>query len=68
MLKISNKVQGLLVHSILKIMVQLQWLCELKNQQVAPPVLIFILAPNNFLYNHKGLFTLEFVSLVFFPY
>ena len=27
MLKISNKVQGLMVYSILKIMVQLHWLC-----------------------------------------
>ena len=35
---ISNKVQGLLVYSILKIMVQLHiWNSELEDQQDAPP-------------------------------
>ena len=38
LLKISNKVQGLLVYSILKIMVQLNWLCgEVEDKQVDPP-------------------------------
>ena len=38
MLNISHKVQGLLVYSILKIMVQLHSLySELKEQQVATP-------------------------------
>ena len=38
LLKISNKVQGLLVYSILKIMVQLHWLCgEVDDKKVDPP-------------------------------
>ena len=37
LLKISNKVEGLLVYSIPKIMAQLLWLySELEDQQVAP--------------------------------
>ena len=38
LLLISNKVQGWVVYSILKIMVQLHWLNrELEDQQVASP-------------------------------